>query len=1298
LADIDAGKLSFVPIPNENGSPYASFKYTVSDGALSSNEATVTIHLIPANDRPFIVSRDFYHQTATEDRFFSVSLIEIFNFKDVDVGDSLTYSVAQADGSALPAWLKFEGVTFKGTPSNNDVGSRSITVTATDRAGATVSGTFSLDVANSNDAPFVDHPIADQSATEDSPFGLSIADAFKDVDAGDRLTYVRVETTDGLPLPNWLRFSNGGFSGSPSNDDVGRLGIVVVATDRAGATVLDSFAITVANTNDAPIVKQGISQKIVSEDHAFGLSVDNIFEDVDAGDHLTYNVTRANGSDLPAWLRFGGSSLSGTPGNDDVGSLSIRVTATDRAGAQASNTFLLTVLNVNDAPKVKQAIADKTVTEDHLFSLSLANAFEDVDAGDSLTYSAKQANGSDLPAWLVFEGETLTGTPANADVGHLNITVTARDEHGARVSDTFTLTVEDANVAPVILLASVNPAAAGVAALTYSGQMLFSDANPNDVHAIDVAATGAPLGLLSAQLTQVTRDAESMGGLLNWSYGISQTALEGMAPGARQTDRFTLTLSDGRGGKVRQNLNIHLQNGTPSNEEISGTPREDILLGGEGRDILNGLAGHDVLDGGSGDDRLDGGAGADLLQGGAGRDTAAYLSAPAAVRISLALDTPQDTQGAGRDTLTEIENLIGSVFDDVLTGDSLSNFLQGEKGNDILEAGGSGNDILEGGDGDDILIGHADDRFENGRVTASYALAGAAVTVSLALSDRRQNTGGAGTDRLVDVIENLTGSAFDDALTGDARGNVLNGGVGNDLLSGADGRDTLLGDDGDDTLEGGEGDDVLNGGNGVNTASYASATRSVTVRLALERQDTRGAGIDTLVNIENLTGSAFGDHLFGDYGDNLLSGGDGDDTLGGGDGDDILDGGNGEDTASYGSSAAAVAVSLAPVGSQNTGGAGLDTLIGIEYLIGSAFDDTLIGDTGNNLLDGGDGDDILEGGGGDDQLQGGRLGHDTASYLSAPAAVKVSLALEMRQNTLGAGDDTLTGIENLTGSAFDDKLTGNAGSNVLSGGAGNDTLNAGDSGVDTLEGGSGDDILIGHTRHPGFGTVTASYASATAGVTVSIAQQPTRQDTGGAGTDTLDGIDNLIGSAFDDVLTGDGLGNVLNGGDGDDILTGDGGRDILSGGSGNDAFVFSTRGGGFVRVLDFQGGDDHLRFKDGFPGLHIGDGDHRIDHAFRGSIAAFQHLADPIQAELVIFTGSLDGTLTTALVAESIHSAGAAYDTGDTRLFAVNNGNHTRLFLFESDGADALISAAELTLIGVLDGAAQTRLADYAFA
>ena len=222
---------------------------------------------------------------------------------------------------------------------------------------------------------------------------------------------------------------------------------------------------------------------------------------------------------------------------------------------------------------------------------------------------------------------------------------------------------------------------------------------------------------------------------------------------------------------------------------------------------------------------------------------------------------------------------------------------------------------------------------------------------------------------------------------------------------------------------------------------------------------------DTLVGIENLTGSQGSDTLIGNAGANVLAGWGGNDTLRGGAGADTLDGGTGTDTATYYTSAAGVTVDLA-AGTASGGDAQGDTLIGIENLTGSNLgNDTLSGNAGANILAGWGGSDVLRGGAGADTLDGG-LGTDTATYYTSAAGVTVDLAA----GTASGGDaqgDTLVGIETLTGSNLgNDSLSGNAGANTLAGWGGDDVLRGG-AGADRLDGGAGSDTASYYTGRPG---------------------------------------------------------------------------------------------------------------------------------------------------------------------------------------------------------------------------------------
>lgn len=245
---------------------------------------------------------------------------------------------------------------------------------------------------------------------------------------------------------------------------------------------------------------------------------------------------------------------------------------------------------------------------------------------------------------------------------------------------------------------------------------------------------------------------------------------------------------------------------------------------------------------------------------------------------------------------------------------------------------------------------------------------------------------------------------------------------------------------------------------------------------------------------------------------------------------------------------------------------------------GSSSHDALYGGSGADGFFGGLGNDLLD----------GRGGSDTASYYNAPKAVYVNLSLQVAQDTGGGGVDTLISIENLTGSEWNDGFIGNEAANTLDGVRGDDKL-AGGAGDDTLIGGVGDDVLeggIGNDILDGAsGTDVASYAGAASGVRVSLADIKA-QDTLGAGTDTLVDMESLIGSAHNDLLTGNRLSNVIEGGDGADVIDGADGADVITGGlggdtiaggGGSDRFIFNSvaesRAGNSDWLVDYRGND-----------------------------------------------------------------------------------------------------------------------------
>ncbi|TXH27219.1 MAG: tandem-95 repeat protein, partial [Elusimicrobia bacterium] len=382
-------------------------------------------------------------------------------FLKVDPEQTLTYTATLASGGPLPPWLHLDPTTgvLGGKPQEADVGHFSLRVVASDPVGGSVADTFELVVnpGPGNHTPRLDRPLVDQIYRPGQSFSFPIArDSFSDPDAEALGFSARQE--NGLALPDWLSFDPATltFSGVVPAAQRAPLEIRVEASDPHGATVADVFSLGLILDAAPPRLGEPAVDQWVNEDRAFvyELPADEFVADP-ADPVLDFGATLADGQALPAWLAFDSVQrrFSGTPANDDVGTLEIRVTARNRMGATADDSFLLRVENTSDAPEVRLPLADQIAREDAPFLFTVpAETFADVDAGDRLTWSATRGDGSALPDWLTFDAENarFSGTPTNEDVATLTIAVTAVDQAGASATSRFQLSVDNVNDPPLV--------------------------------------------------------------------------------------------------------------------------------------------------------------------------------------------------------------------------------------------------------------------------------------------------------------------------------------------------------------------------------------------------------------------------------------------------------------------------------------------------------------------------------------------------------------------------------------------------------------------------------------------------------------------------------------------------------------------------------------------------------------------------------------------------------------------------------------------------------------------------------
>jgi len=442
--------------------------------------------------------------------------------------------------------------------------------------------------------------------------------------------------------------------------------------------------------------------------------------------HGTFNtldnslsIATNNGGTLVVKLDTGDYTYSSQKITSAVLTETVGFTASDNDGDLASSTLVIKV-NPNVAP---------VAGDDHIITNILSGTI--LVPADALLANDSDAN-----------GDPLTAAPTSFNTGWLSpgadFTAGSLQTIGFTGGSSQTLTVARASF-------NANTAAM-TAAVVISGFLgSINNGNSNDEDVISVSLKQGETLNLDHNLTagrvgmeyafnggaytaiadggtftagadgtyqiHITNLTNPSGGNANGSENYQLTMTVNYASGQDSTPDYhgTYTASDSHGGSDSAAVSISYQGG----HTLTGTAGDDVLLAGSGDNLINAGDGNDVLIAGSGNNTLHGdagndllfsGPGNDLLDGGTGNDTASYAHASAGVMVDLSLLGAQNTGGAGTDTLTAIENLVGSNYNDSLTGDNNANIITGGLGNDVLNGGG-GDDLLIGGMGNNTLTG-----------------------------------------------------------------------------------------------------------------------------------------------------------------------------------------------------------------------------------------------------------------------------------------------------------------------------------------------------------------------------------------------------------------------------------------------------------------------------------------------------------------------------------------------------------------------------------------------------------------
>ncbi|TAW55248.1 rhizobiocin [Rhizobium ruizarguesonis] len=593
-------------------------------------------------------------------------------------------------------------------------------------------------------------------------------------------------------------------------------------------------------------------------------------------------------------------------------------------------------------------------------------------------------------------------------------------------------------------------------------------------------------------------------------------------------------------------------------ENVKAGSGNDTITGNEADNTLWGNAGNDSLTGDSGNDTLDGGTGIDKMSGGVGNDVYIVDNANDAVIENANEGTDTVRTAVGDFTLgTNVENLTytgtdgfagyGNAADNVITGGTRFDWLDGKAGADTL-IGGAGDDTYIVDSLGDIVVEATDGGVDRILTDlAAYSLAGIANVENLVLRSNGNSTG--------------TGNSLD---------NMITSGTGNDTLSGGAGNDTLDGGRGADSLTGGTGNDIY-------VVYDVGDTIIENADEGIDTVQTYLTGYTLSANVENLTYHgpwAFGFVGTGNNLDNVITGGGATDTLSGGAGNDTLDGWTGADTLIGGTGNDTYVIDNADDRVTEAANGGIDTVrttlaaytLGsdVENLTysgtaaftgtGNSLANTIKGAAGADTLDGKAGADILIGGAGNDIY----IVDDLSDVVTEGLNEGTDLIKALSSYALTANVENLTFIG--TG---DFSGTGNSLANAITGGAGNDLLDGG-AGNDTLSGGAGNDIYV------------VDSASDVINEQVSAGTDEIRTALAAYSIAALVNVENLTYSGSASFTgTGNALANTITGGAGNDTLNGGTGADGLIGGAGDDAYIVDNAGDSVTEDVD--AGSDTVR-------------------------------------------------------------------------------------------------------------------------
>ncbi|MBK5395980.1 right-handed parallel beta-helix repeat-containing protein [Pseudomonas sp. TH39(2020)] len=853
-----------------------------------------------------------------------------------------------------------------------------------------------------NHAPVVATALLDQSATENTPFNYAVpVTSFTDPD-NDSLSYTAT-LADGSALPAWLSFNatNLTFTGTPTSTASGNYNVLVKATDPAGASVSDSFALAVADAPANTITGTNNAETLngtAGADLILGLGGNDTIKAGTGADIVDGGAGRDSlyGGDGADTFRYtnvldsyrdydtGGVTATDTIYDFTAGVDKIDVSGLGIVGLGDGNngTLYITLNAAGDKTYIKSAEAD---ADGNRFEIALnGNYLNTLTASDFVFGERAQQDILYVPTLgqsnarllRMTEDDNQSGTSmlvndldryttydvrsqfTDADGNGIDIAV-----GGSTVTGLSTLSAEELKLC-WWLTDTNQPGAALLRAVTLLRDQLTELQSINNVTMGIIWGQGEEAAQEIARATDKVAAAAAYKAATLKVFDYLHAQFGDFSVYMMETGHYEQDAARARGYSEEKIASIVEGVGyVRAAQEAIATERADVKLAVDYTDLP---LRHEV------DPQ-------------AYPDDVWHLHEESAEivgqRLADYIASDLGFQGNPNDN-----NSVQDIFDNaqnMISGTDQADTLVGTLGNDTLD-GHLGADTMTGGDGNDIyVVDNASDRVVETNTSTSQ-IDTVQASVSWTLGANLENLVLTGVSAI-----NGTGNERHNFITGNAANNVLDGAAGDDSMSGGDGNDTYYVDNADDSVIETNSNAVSGGVDSVHSSLGAYTLGNNVERLYI---DSTGAA--------NGTGNALDNTLFAGAGNN------------------VLDGRDGIDTVSYERALSGVTVNLSTSAQQNTVGSGLDTLKFFENLTGSAYADSLSGNSAANVLNGGAGNDTLVGGSGDDRLIGG-AGTDNLTGGTGADTYAFGALSDMG---VGALRDVISGFKTTEGDHLD--LTG----------------------------------------------------------------------------------------------------------------------------------------------------------------------------------------------------------------------------------------------------------------------------------